>query len=139
MKMGYTTGAFDMFHVGHLNLLEGARELCDQLLVGVSTDESMLKLKGFTPVVPLDQRMKIVGALKCVWSVIPNEVLDHDQTQKRWGFDLFIIGEDWRGKMDDVERKLKEQCCDVVYLPRTPEVSTTEMKQIINLRRVAFL
>lgn len=138
-KIGYTAGAFDMFHVGHLNILEKMKALCNKLIVGVSTDESMLKFKGFTPVIQLKERMRIVEALKCVDGIVTNAILEHDQTQIRLKFDVFIIGDDWKGRMDDVEDRLLKQGCDTIYLSRTPDVSTTEMRNIINLRRAVFI
>ena len=125
-KIGYTTGVFDMFHIGHLNILRGAKEQCEHLIVGVSTDENVQRYKHKTPVIPYEQRKAIVEAIRYVDLVIP----ETDWEQKRrdlreYHIDAFVIGNDWEGKFDF----LKGEGVEVVYLPRTPEVSTTQIKR----------
>jgi glycerol-3-phosphate cytidylyltransferase len=131
-RIGYTTGAFDMFHIGHLNLLERIKAMCGKLIVGISTDESMARLKGMSPVVPWEQRARIVGALECVDEVVPNAIVEHEVTWHKLKFDLFAIGEDWKGRMDNTERELGELGCDVIYLPRTEGISTTSLKERVS-------
>lgn len=126
MKTGITFGTFDMFHYGHLRILQRSRALCDRLVVGVASDEfNMRKDKHRVPVFPWEQRAAIVAELKCV-----DEVFKEDCEEKKADYirehkaDVFIIGADYEGRFD----WLKEACgVEVVYLPRTPGVSTTDL------------
>ena len=126
MKTGITFGTFDMFHYGHLRILQRSRALCDRLVVGVASDEfNMRKDKHRVPVFPWEQRAAIVGELKCVDEVFKEECeekkADYVREHKA---DVFIIGADYTGRFD----WLKEACgVEVVYLPRTPGVSTTQL------------
>lgn len=129
MIIGYTNGYFDLFHVGHLRLLKRAKSLCDRLIVGVISDEQCQKQKGKTPVIPLDQRLEIVSGLACVDLAVP--VFD-DSKLYEWTcykFNKLFVGSDH--KIDDVwkmwENMLKN-CCDIIYLPYTQEVSSTKIK-----------
>jgi glycerol-3-phosphate cytidylyltransferase len=122
-----TYGTFDLFHIGHLNMLRRLSELGDRLIVGVSTDE-FNAIKGKKPVVPFEQRIEIVRAIRYVHDAIPED----RWSQKREDIEsyqaaVFGIGEDWKGKFDDLEDKV-----DVVYLPRTEGISTTEMKRVLS-------
>ncbi|MBR1837169.1 MAG: adenylyltransferase/cytidyltransferase family protein [Kiritimatiellae bacterium] len=126
MKTGITFGTFDMFHYGHLRILQRSRALCDRLVVGVASDEfNMRKDKHRVPVVPWEQRAAIVAELKCV-----DEVFKEDCEEKKadyireHGADVFIIGADYEGRFDWLEEKCG---VEVVYLPRTPGVSTTDL------------
>ncbi|GED41744.1 adenylyltransferase/cytidyltransferase family protein [Cobetia marina] len=124
MKVVITYGTFDMFHVGHLNLLKKLSLLGDQLIVGVSTDEFNL-LKGKKTLIPYDQRAKIVEAIDCVDLVIPEnnwEQKVHDV--KVYSVDTFAIGEDWKGEFDFLQ-----EYCEVLYLERTKDISTTDLKR----------
>lgn len=121
-----TYGTFDLLHIGHLNLLENLANLCDRLIVGVSTDE-FNALKGKKCVVPYEDRARLVQSLKVVDLVIP----EMDWAQKRKDIvehsaDIFAIGNDWAGKFDDLQ-----DIVQVIYLPRTDGISTTEIKDII--------
>ena len=123
MTVGITYGTFDLFHIGHLRILERTRALCDRLVVGVSTDE-FNALKGKRTAVPFDDRAAIVAALRCVDQVIPEESWDqkrHDIASH--SVDVMVMGDDWRGTFDDLA-----DLCEVVYLPRTPGISTTELR-----------
>lgn len=122
-----TYGTFDLLHIGHLNLLENLANLCDRLIVGVSTDE-FNALKGKKCVVPYEDRARLVQSLKVVDLVIP----EMDWAQKRSDIiehqaDIFAIGNDWSGKFDDLR-----DIVQVIYLPRTDGISTTEIKDIIS-------
>jgi glycerol-3-phosphate cytidylyltransferase len=126
MKKVITYGTFDLFHVGHLNLLERLRALGDHLTVAISSDE-FNRGKGKKCAIPYEDRARIVSALKCVDAVIP----EHHWEQKtddvqRLGIDIFGMGHDWEGKFDF----LKSQC-RVVYLPRTDGISTTMLKETL--------
>jgi glycerol-3-phosphate cytidylyltransferase len=126
LQTGITFGTFDVFHFGHLRILERSRELCDRLVVGVSSDEFYLsKHKSHGLVYPWEHRARIVGALRC-----GDEVFKEECEEKKADYilehhaDLFIIGADYEGRFD----WLREACgVDVVYLPRTPGVSTTDL------------
>jgi len=123
MKTVITYGTFDMFHIGHLKLLERAKELGDRLIVAVSSDE-FNKVKGKKVIIPYDQRAKIVESIKFVDMVIPEDNWEQKiKDVKDNNVDIFVMGDDWEGKFDF----LKEHC-EVVYLSRTKNVSTTQFK-----------
>lgn len=126
MKRVITYGTFDLFHVGHLNLLERLRGLGDHLTVAVSTD-GFNALKHKVCSMPYEDRARIVGALRCVDAVIPEESWEQKaEDVRRLAIDIFGIGDDWRGRFDHLEA-----FCRVVYLPRTEGISTTDLKQSI--------
>ena len=116
-----TFGTFDVFHVGHLRVLERARALGDRLVVGVSADALNYSKKGRAPVFSQEERCAIVGALKVVDETFVEESLEQKREYvERYGADVLVMGDDWAGKFDWVS-----DVCEVVYLPRTPSVSTT--------------
>lgn len=119
-----TYGTFDLFHIGHLKLLERIKSMCSNLIVAVSTDE-FNKLKGKISVIPYEQRAAIVAGIKFVDKVIPENNWEQKVTDiDKYHVDCFVIGNDWEGKFDFLREK-----CDVVYLPRTEGISTTELKE----------
>lgn len=123
MKRGITFGTFDIFHYGHLRILERTRELCDWLAVGISSDELNFSKKGRNPYYSFEERARIVGALKCVDEVFKEESLERKAEYiRRFHADILVMGDDWTGKFDWVIPLTR---CEVVYLPRTPVVSTT--------------
>lgn len=126
-KTVITYGTYDLFHIGHLRLLQRARELAGpdgKLIVAVSTDRFNWVEKGKKCAIPDAQRMEIVGALKCVDLVIPEDNWEQKKTDvAKYNVDVFVMGDDWKGKFDF----LRDQC-QVVYLPRTPDISSTELK-----------
>lgn len=116
-----TFGTFDVFHVGHLRILERAAALGDRLVVGISTDALNETKKGRRPVYPEDERMQLVAALRCVDAVFPEHSLEEKADYIReHRADVLVMGDDWEGKFDHLA-----SLCRVVYLPRTPSVSTT--------------
>ncbi len=129
MKKVITYGTFDLFHVGHLNILKRAKELGDYLVVAVSSDQ-FNALKGKKCVIPDYERMAIVEAIKYVDEVIPehnweqkiSDVKEHD-------IDVFVMGADWEGHFDFLK-----DYCEVIYLPRTPNISTTQLKEELSSR-----
>lgn len=123
-KIVITYGTFDMFHIGHLNLLRRAKQLGDYLIVAVSTDE-FNQQKGKKTLIPYEQRIEIVKAIRYVDLVIPEYSWEQKIDDiKKYKVDIFVIGEDWKGKFDF----LKEYC-EVIYLPRTKGISTTDLKK----------
>jgi glycerol-3-phosphate cytidylyltransferase len=118
-----TFGTFDVFHVGHLRILERAAEFGSFLVVGVSTDQLNIDKKGRPPVYSQNERREIIQALKCVDDVFFEESLElKGEYLRQYGADILVMGDDWRGKFDDFSG-----LCEVVYLPRTPAISTTEV------------
>lgn len=122
-----TYGTFDLFHIGHLKMLERLRAMGDRLIVAVSTDE-FNRLKGKTSVYSYEERSQIVAALACVDQVIPEHTWEQKQQDiQTYQVDVFGIGEDWRGKFDHLSA-----FCNVVYLERTPSISTTAVKRALS-------
>lgn len=127
MKKVITFGTFDVFHVGHVNILQRARDLGDHLTVGVSSDELNENKKGRAPVYRLDHRMKIVSALECVDAVFVEESLEKKPEYiQEHDADVLVMGDDWEGRFDDMR-----EYCEVVYLPRTPSISTTALIEVV--------
>lgn len=129
-KIGYTTGVFDMFHVGHLNILSRAKELCDYLIVGVSTDELVASYKHKTPVIPYEERAAIVAAIRFVDEVVPQVDRNKMAAYDRYKFDVMFVGDDWKGDplFDRVESYLREHHSSVVYFPYTKHISSTLLR-----------
>jgi glycerol-3-phosphate cytidylyltransferase len=123
-----TYGTFDLFHIGHLNLINRLTQLGDRLIIAVSTDEFNAG-KGKTSVVSYEDRARIIESIKGVDLVIPETSWEQKATDiKEHGVDIFAIGEDWAGKFDDLK-----ELCEVVYLPRTDGISSTEIKQMLRV------
>ena len=131
MIIGYTTGVFDMFHVGHLNLLARAREQCDRLIVGVSTDEVVLDYKKHAPIVPFAERVAIVKAIRYVDEVVPQTSMDKFAAWEKLHFDRLFHGNDWKGSAmyNEVEAKLKAVGVEVVYFEYTKGTSSTLLSE----------
>jgi len=122
-----TYGTFDLFHIGHLRLLQRLKKLGSELIVAVSTDE-FNKLKGKQTIIPYEQRAEIVSNIKCVDFVIEENSWDQKIVDiKKYNIDIFAIGNDWEGKFDF----LKEYC-EVIYMERTEGVSSTQLKMMLN-------
>lgn len=136
MKVGYTTGVFDLFHIGHLNLLRKAKEQCDYLIVGVSTDE-LVSYKHKQAVIPFEERKQIVGAIKYVDKVVAQENMDKMAAWKRLHFNVMFVGDDWKGtpKWDEYERQFKEVGVEIVYFPYTKGTSSTLINQTLEKLR----
>ena len=126
MKRVITYGTYDLLHYGHINLLERAKKLGDYLIVGLSTDDFNWNEKHKKCYFSYDERKRMLEALRAVDLVIPEENWDQKRTDVHlYQADVFVMGDDWKGKFDF----LKEEGVEVVYLPRTPEISTTQIKQ----------
>ncbi len=129
MKRVITYGTFDLLHYGHINLLKRARALGDYLIVACSTDEFNKEFKGKEAYFSYEQRKRLLEAIRYVDLVIPEESWTQKETDiKEYHVDTFVIGDDWEGKFDF----LKDKGCEVVYLPRTPEIRTTAIKNDLN-------
>lgn len=133
MIIGYTTGVYDMFHIGHLNVIRRAKEQCDYLIVGVSTDELVQKEKGKTPVIPFDERVEIVSALKYVDEVVPQHNKDKLAAWKKYNFNKMFVGSDWKGtpQWNSFEEQFAPHGVEIVYLPHTDGISSTKLTEII--------
>lgn len=131
MIIGYTTGVFDMFHIGHLNILKRAKEQCDYLIVGVSTDELVQSYKNKLPIVPYVERVAIVEAIKYVDKVVPQQNRDKIAAFKEIKFNKMFVGDDWKGKMlfVEVEKYLNEHGAEVVYFPYTQGTSSSILRE----------
>ena len=130
MKRIVTFGTFDLFHIGHLNILRRARELGDHLVVGVSSDELNYSKKSKYPISCTDDRLKIVAAIRYVDEVFVEESLElKGNYLKRFRADVLVMGDDWVGRFDEFR-----EICEVVYLPRTENISTTSLKNEIQVR-----
>ncbi|MDR2407979.1 MAG: adenylyltransferase/cytidyltransferase family protein [Bacteroidales bacterium] len=122
----YTSGTFDMLHINHLKMIEYARALGDILIVGVNTDELVISYKS-EPIIPFEERMALVKALKYPDIVIPQDSLNHSDKVDKLNFDVFVVGDDWAGKFD----YLKGQGVTVVYFPYGKGVTSSNLKQKI--------
>ena len=133
MITGYVPGGFDMLHVGHLNILTEAAKRCDRLIAGVATDESLERMKGRGPIVPLAERMAMVAALRMVDSVVPDYDQDKRLAWKRSPVDVLFKGTDWEGtdKGRRLEAEMAEVGASVIYLPYTPTTSSTMLRRTL--------
>lgn len=132
-KLGYTTGVFDLFHIGHLNILRRAKEQCEHLIVGVSTDEVVENYKHKRPVIPFEERRMIVEAIRYVDEVVPQTDMDKFSAWEKYHFDAIFHGDDWKGShmYNEIESKLNAVGCDMVFLPHTDGTSSTLLTQKI--------
>lgn len=136
MVIGYTSGVYDLFHVGHLNLLRNAKNMVDKLIVGVSTDE-LVEYKHKRPVIPFNERIEIVNSIKYVDLAVPQVNLDKVEAFDRYKFDFLFVGDDWfkDEKWNDYEKRLNQKGAKVVYFPYTKSTSSTLINQTLeNLR-----
>lgn len=130
-KIGYTTGVFDMFHIGHLNILKQAKEQCEYLIVGVSTDELVQQSKNKTPIIPFDERVEILKAIKYVDLVVPQYNKDKIAAYDMYKFDVMFVGDDWKGSelFTKCENELNKRGSCVVYFPYTKSTSSTILRE----------
>lgn len=133
-KIGYTTGTFDVFHIGHLNLLEKAKSQSEYLIVGVSTDELVKEYKGSYPLIPFEDRLRIIAALRCVDKVVVQETLDKFTAWKVLHFNALFHGSDWKNTplYNDAEKRLKEVGVDCIFFPYTRNVSSHDIRKQIS-------
>ena len=132
-KVGYTTGVYDMFHIGHLNILKRAKEQCDFLIVGVSTDELVSDYKNKKPVIPFKDRVAIVEAIKYVDQVVPQTTMNKMDAWETLHYDVMFHGSDWKNSemYNKITEDLHRVGVDVVFLPYTQGISTTILAEKI--------
>ncbi len=135
MIIGYTAGAFDLFHIGHLNLLKNSKARCDKLIVGVSSDELIYNTKGKKPVIHLKERIKIVEAIKYVDEIHVQKDLDKIKAWEKYHYDILFIGDDWKGnkRWDNYEKILKTKGVPIIYLPYTKTTSSTLLTKTLKV------
>ncbi len=135
LRIGYAAGVYDLFHIGHLNLLKHARENCDYLIAGVVTPELTLAQKNKEPVVPLHERLEIVRNIRLVDEVVVDDFTDKLEAWRAFGFNVFFKGDDWRGTEKGIrlEAGMKEVGVEVVYFPYTVHTSSTMLRRALNL------
>jgi len=131
--IGYTTGVFDLFHIGHLNILRNARSQCDKLVVGVTTDELAVKLKERKPIVPFAERLEIVRSIRCVDEARAEVTDDKIAAWQEVRYNVIFKGDDWRGsaKWTALERKFRSLGVQVVFFPYTTTTSSTLIRHIL--------
>lgn len=134
MIIGYTTGVYDMFHIGHLNVIRRAKEQCDYLIVGVSTDELVQKDKNKTPIIPFDERVAIVSAIKYVDKVVPQIDKNKFAAWEKYHFNKMFVGSDWKGTdaWNRFEKEFAPVGVEIVYLDHTDGISSTILRDRLN-------
>ena len=133
-KIGYTSGVFDMFHVGHLNILQRAKEQCEYLIVGVSTDEVVESYKHKTPIIPFQDRIAIVKAIRCVDEVVPQDTMDKMEMWNKVHFDVMFHGDEWKGTplYNKYEEEFAKVGVKIEYLSHTEGISSTILRDKLN-------
>ena len=132
-KVGYTQGVYDMFHIGHLNLLQQAAKHCEKLIVGVNSDTLVYEYKKHYPIISETDRVAIISGLKCVYEAHIVHTLDKEEILKDHPFDAIFIGDDWKGnaRWKDTEEIMTKYGVEIEYLPYTKGVSSTELRERI--------
>ncbi len=133
-KIGYSSGVFDMFHVGHLNILQRAKEKCEYLIVGVSTDEVVISYKHKTPIIPFQDRMAIVKAIRYVDEVVPQDTMDKMKMWNKVHFDVMFHGDEWKGTplYNKYEEEFDRIGVKIEYLSHTEGISSTILRDKLN-------
>ena len=134
MIIGYTSGVYDLFHIGHLSILQNAKSQCDRLIVAVTTDELSASRKGKMPVIPLAERMAIIRELRCVDEVVAQENMDKFGAWERYRFHRMFVGDDWKGNPNWValERRFEPHGVEIVYFPYTTHTSSTKLREALD-------
>ena len=129
--VGYTQGTFDMFHIGHLNLIRNAKRHCDYLIVGVNKDELVESYKNKRPIIPLEERVEIVRAIRYVDEVIATDTLDKTKIWEKVHFDEIYIGDDWKGneRWEKTGKEMEQLGAKLVFLPYTKDTSSTMLRE----------
>jgi glycerol-3-phosphate cytidylyltransferase len=136
MVIGYTTGVYDLFHIGHLNLLKNAKGMCDKLIVGVTVDE-LVTYKGKQAMIPFEDRIEIVRSIKYVDAAVPQYNMDKLAACKKLGATFLFVGDDWYGteKWREYEKQFEAEGIKIVYFPYTKGVSSTKINEALNAVR----
>lgn len=136
MVIGYTAGVYDLFHIGHLNLLKNAKGMCDKLIVGVTTDD-LVPYKGKHAMIPFEDRIEIVRNIKCVDAAVPQRDMDKLAMCKKLGATILFVGDDWYGteKWQEYEKAFAAEGIRIVYFPYTKGVSSTQITKALNAVR----
>jgi len=139
MIIGYTTGVYDLFHVGHLNLLRNAKGMCEKLIVGVTSDE-LVSYKSKQAVIPHAERMEIVRSVRYVDAVIPQETMNKLEAWEKLKFDVMFVGDDWyrTDKWEEMEKEFKDRGVRIVFFPYTKGTSSTLINEILEERRASL-
>lgn len=132
--IGYTTGVYDMFHIGHLNILKKAKENCDYLIVGVSTDELVETYKHKRPIIPFEERIEIVKAIRYVDQVVPQITMDKYAAWEQLKFDRLFHGSDWKGSAmyNEIEERFKKVGVEIMFFPYTDGTSSTLLNEVLH-------
>jgi glycerol-3-phosphate cytidylyltransferase len=137
--IGYTTGVFDLFHIGHLNILKRAKSQCDELIVGITTDELCMKLKNKVPVISFDERCSIVESIRVVDRVVAQDRIDELADHELYGFDRIFKGSDWEGspKWTALEKEFAKKGVEVIYFEYTASTSSTLVRSVLEQKTSA--
>lgn len=132
-KIGYTTGVFDLFHIGHLNIIRKAKDYCEHLIVGVSSDELVENYKKIKPIIPFEERVKIVGAIKYVDQIVVQDNFNKITAWEKYKFNVHFHGNDWENTdaYNNILEELKKRGVDNIFFPYTKGTSTTNIKKYI--------
>lgn len=133
-EVGFIQGTFDMFHIGHYNVITKAKEYCEKLIVGVNTDELVRSFKNKTPIIPTEERIMVVESIRGVDQAVSIDHRDKIKAAEMYGFSVLIMGDDWKGSTfynNELAQQLKKYGVDIVYLPYTKGVSSTELRKKI--------
>lgn len=136
MIIGYTTGVFDLFHIGHVNMLRNAKSLCDKLIVGVTVDD-LVKYKGKKAVIPFNERVEVVRACKYVDVAVPQENMDKIDAWNRYKFDVMFVGDDWykTDKWEQLDKEFSNIGVRIIYYPYTKGTSSTLVNETLEIIR----
>ena len=136
MVIGYTTGVYDLFHIGHLNLLKNAKGMCDKLIVGVTVDE-LVAYKGKKSLIPFEDRIELVRSCRYVDAAIPQYDMDKLTACKKLGASFLFVGDDWYGteKWQEYEKEFAREGIKIIYFPYTKGVSSTQIQNVLDVIR----
>ena len=132
-KIGYTMGVFDLFHIGHLNILKRAKEKCEYLIVGITTDELCFERKCKYPVIPFEERAEIVKSICYTNEIVPQTTMDKLNAWQQYKFNVIFVGDDWKGSStwEQHEKDFSEVGVDVIYFPYTSHTSSTLLTEVL--------
>ena len=132
--VGYTTGVFDLFHIGHLNILRNAKSMCDHLIVGVTIDELVEQRKKKRPIIPFIERVEILQEISFIDTVVAQDSMDKMLAWNRYHFDIMFVGSDWQGseKWNQIEKDFAAVNVRIIYFPYTKTTSSTKIMEILN-------